>query len=1537
MRRRPAAAADFGHGSEDHNIEDGSSSPPSSPCGRRRTRARPSPSMLLTTALLALLPSFRHLHCPSSSSSSSDDGGNISGPMPFAAAFRVPSPLFYSLPPTPSSQRRRIPQSSSAVEFFESSPSSSLFAARWTVEKREPPPVDDVPSSGMADGGVDYDDYEDYDDDHAKNDVTSSSSSSSIAGGIDVCDLRRRMRPYANNDEVERAMARLGRRGQTNEALRLYRDVWAIDVLRGRLRRIGGGGTSSGDRDDADKWRRRRGMGVEGTTSSSMTREELSNYLNVVSRNLRPTTRLMNTAIDACARSSYLSPSSSTSTSSASPSSSSPSQLRRGENRRMMRTRTQMALDIFLHGTSPWEENDDENNNVELLFGYVKNHDHQDNDNEHSVGTITMARGERRRTLTTKMTTTTTTVTMEKRRKKYGGSLSPNVYTFGAMLACAARDGDVDSSMRILGMLEDGEYPDVSLNQVIYSTVISACANHCVTNSNDDGFEIDCRGGKRMSDDDIVKLALKVLNRGIGILSKGEGVEGMGVVGYNAVISTMARTGRWRMAVQLLGEMILYSSLSSTTTSFSPHSSSNSSSSSSQSSSSSSYSFLRRTNPNFLPMEIIRDHISSAPLLLHWRSSSSLTEDKDGFIHDDDRCVITPKPDAVTFGTVLSACEKSSQWNTALDVARAATEYGVKLDGMALTSILHSCQQLGLADEALYYLEMMKQLGDDKEIDKNCNGEGEAVDSAARQQRQQHPQDSDGRKTNGRQRKGARQPLRGPDGVAYRLAISACARSPGGHRWQDGIRLLREMKSISAGNNITDCTPDVIAYTAAIAGCSEAGEYAHAMSLIKEMIKEGIRPNVMTFSAVINACAMASAKLARRREEDDLSGRDYSNINVDGNNITMGLENVRMPMNRALKLLTAMKAPRSSVKPNIVTYNAAIRACAEGLNLDGAFDLLRQLKEDGLEPTIITYGSLMTACERVGDIEAASKVFRIVKEEEGRNKKKFSGGSDGCNVDDGSEGQEHIRANEIIYGAAISCCRKAREPERALLLLRKMMSEKLEPNTVTFNTVIAALSEGRLESKTTKDDLLWEKALAVYRVMKSKHTLTNVTPNRKTYNILIRCLSANLQPGLAESLLIDMREAGFVPDVDLYTMTVRSYERCGNPMKALSLMEYMREMGYDFYEIKVLDEVFKNGVKEMIKEGIRPNVMTFSAVINACAMASAKLARRREEDDLSGRDYSNINVDGNNITMGLENVRMPMNRALKLLTAMKAPRSSVKPNIVTYNAAIRACAEGLNLDGAFDLLRQLKEDGLEPTIITYGSLMTACERVGDIEAASKVFRIVKEEEGRNKKKFSGGSDGCNVDDGSEGQEHIRANEIIYGAAISCCRKAREPEQALLLLRKMMSEKLEPNTVTFNTVIAALSEGRLESKTTKDDLLWEKALAVYRVMKSKHTLTNVTPNHKTYNILIRCLSANLQPGLAESLLIDMREAGFVPDVDLYTMTVRSYERCGNPMKALSLMEYMREMGYDFYEIKVLDEVFKNGVKLSPHMLIDYDMI
>jgi hypothetical protein len=71
---------------------------------------------------------------------------------------------------------------------------------------------------------------------------------------------------------------------------------------------------------------------------------------------------------------------------------------------------------------------------------------------------------------------------------------------------------------------------------------------------------------------------------------------------------------------------------------------------------------------------------------------------------------------------------------------------------------------------------------------------------------------------------------------------------------------------------------------------------------------------------------------------------------------------------------------------------------------------------------------------------------------------------------------------------------------------------------------------------------------------------------------------------------------------------------------------------------------------------------------------------------------------------------------------------------------------------------------------------------------------------------------------------------------------------------------------------------------------------------------------------------MQPVTAEAFLDKMRDDGFKPDVDLFTATVASYERTGQPLRALRLMESMQEDGYDFYSVAVLNEAFKKAVKL-----------
>lgn len=515
-----------------------------------------------------------------------------------------------------------------------------------------------------------------------------------------------------------------------------------------------------------------------------------------------------------------------------------------------------------------------------------------------------------------------------------------------------------------------------------------------------------------------------------GVWEKRDEMDGfMNIVGYNAAISVLAKLGDWKSALHLLDEM-----------------------------------------------EGKNVGCSILGIPLHEKAQ-----------------IYIPRPDEITYGTVMAACERSKEWRQVLSLCNRMRKErtDLSLDGLSISSALHACQKLGLGAEAVSYLNAMKNM-----------------DSSNAKIRHN------------------RIPLKGPDSVAYRLVISACAKEG---LYNETVSLLHEMRE-------RGMKPDVVAFTVAIGGLAEKGKYLESLELLKEMNTFGVKGNVITYSAVIAACASASAIAAS-------SNRDSQSSDTD----SQYDPKVQAPMKTALQVLMHMKRSfeegNEIIEPNIVTYNAAMRSCAEALNPAQAFNLFDDLIKRKLKPTVVTYGTLMTACERVGDIDLADRVFRAMK-------------NDG------------ILPNEIIYGAAISCCRKAAEAERALLLLRTMLEMNLNPNTATFNTVLMA----QVESKSIKN------ACSVMQMMLT-YNGENSKPTRQSYEILITFLADKGEPFKAEHYLNLMREDGMKPDVDLCTTIVSAYERKREPIAALNLMESMRADGYDFYQMKLLDAAFKQGVK----------------------------------------------------------------------------------------------------------------------------------------------------------------------------------------------------------------------------------------------------------------------------------------------------------------------------------------------------------------------
>jgi pentatricopeptide repeat protein len=121
-----------------------------------------------------------------------------------------------------------------------------------------------------------------------------------------------------------------------------------------------------------------------------------------------------------------------------------------------------------------------------------------------------------------------------------------------------------------------------------------------------------------------------------------------------------------------------------------------------------------------------------------------------------------------------------------------------------------------------------------------------------------------------------------------------------------------------------------------------------------------------------------------------------------------------------------------------------------------------------------------------------------------------------------------------------------------------MLTTGLKPNAATFHTIMSTLIE--------RNEV--DKALEILKIMGSPRFSVQ-PPTTKSFGILIHGLAETKRPDEAATLLEEMYRLNLRPEVQSYTAIVRSYEKAGRPLKAIEVMENMRENGYDFYDVKV--------------------------------------------------------------------------------------------------------------------------------------------------------------------------------------------------------------------------------------------------------------------------------------------------------------------------------------------------------------------------------
>jgi pentatricopeptide repeat protein len=158
----------------------------------------------------------------------------------------------------------------------------------------------------------------------------------------------------------------------------------------------------------------------------------------------------------------------------------------------------------------------------------------------------------------------------------------------------------------------------------------------------------------------------------------------------------------------------------------------------------------------------------------------------------------------------------------------------------------------------------------------------------------------------------------------------------------------------------------------AVNACSQKGDLDSALGVYNDMMRNGVRPDEVFYSALIDA-AGHSGKI-------DVAFEIFHGAKLQG--LTPGSVLYSSLMGaccntkcwqKALEVYEEIKVARFI--PTVSTLNALITSLCDADKLHSSAEVLEEMKQRGVVPNCITYTMLLIACQRKDEPELAVKLF----------------------------------------------------------------------------------------------------------------------------------------------------------------------------------------------------------------------------------------------------------------------------------------------------------------------------------------------------------------------------------------------------------------------------------------------------------------------------------------------------------------------------------------------------------------------------------
>lgn len=363
-----------------------------------------------------------------------------------------------------------------------------------------------------------------------------------------------------------------------------------------------------------------------------------------------------------------------------------------------------------------------------------------------------------------------------------------------------------------------------------------------------------------------------------------------------------------------------------------------------------------------------------------------------------------------------------------------------------------------------------------------------------------------------------------------------------------------------------------------------------------------------------------------------------------------------------------MKGPLQ-ILPQHFEYHALIFAYGLQHQPEKAYNVLDDMRHEGLEPNLYTYNTLLGCYKRTNNLEKAESIL-----EEMRRRK--------------------VRPDIVTYNTILHLMLRTDEFGKLFNLYETMVNDVnvAKPDMYTYSTILdAAIKSSNktignqicnqllntdkykdIDLNTMNNILRFKADTTMDQVLELYYSLSDRFPHiradRMTYNILLDACLKNGNPAKAYMIYGDMRKAKLKPDVITYGTLIDAESRVGNLKDAIQLFQ------------------------DMCHESIEPNYRVITSLMNIASSKSATLKdldtlavlvkEFRQTSDLDTRAY-------NSLMYGL--ALHGRSKQVQQLYDDVFRDSTCQPDIATFTSLVLAYINDNYLDDAMEIYYTLRE------------------------------------------------------------------------------------------------------------------------------------------------------------------------------------------------------------------------------------------------------